>query len=622
MRSFPTAFSLETAFQSLNLTSNRFPIYPLYDTSPEINIDIMDIFGTILSAGQCINTLIDFGADIASAPAEIKKLKEEVECAKALLENIDELYKRWVRERGEDSELKLQSEILENAVIYFNALVKRIQRNFSGRNRRCYWMWSRSRVIKDVEAIKSNYPVFQLSIMLMNMKLARSMRRAFDDMQQNLATDQQRSQFQAAIDWLSSFKPGGVVQELEFRNELKGCLYSEPRWIFEKKAYKDWQSESSATSNWLWGVGPQGAGKSTIASFLAYQFRYGKSLSEDDPEVVQSEQPKYANPGVAIYYCSYTAQTEQSIDTIFLCLCRQLLTQLKVDAPSEAFRKSELVEQLRDPASRVTPSGTSKRNVTRLENSKSLLKELLDDFQQPYIIIDALDEYPHNKEELLNDLNDLSSTSLRIFVTSRLGGGGGIMSRRADGLLSNRLEISPTDDDISSYVSARLSRVASGSDSQFYTESAIVGSLKDPERRSEIGRRIVSAADRSFLLAKLQINTLGSCWRAEDLQKRLDEMPRTLEGVFDESMERITAQDDAKCQAMGKRALLWTIYARRPLTFQELSHILATYPHLAVILFPLQSTSIVVHLCKRSSKPPDAFYSSNQRLKRYRFTRQ
>jgi hypothetical protein len=293
--------------------------------------------------------------------------------------------------------------------------------------------------------------------------------------------------------------------------------------------------------------------------------------------VVQKERPRYSNPGVAIFYCSYAAQSEQNTGTIFLCLCRQLLTQLKNHEPSQAFKKAELVDQLREPASRNLSSEVNEE-VCRVDNSKSLLKELLYDFQGRYIIIDALDEYPDNEEELLNALNDLPSPSLRLFITSRVGGSG-MMNRRAGGLLSNRLEISPTDEDIRSYVYARLSRVADGSDDLFITESYIVETIRNLEKRREIGRQIVSAAARSFLLAQLQVNTLASCWTAEDLQKRLDEMPRTLEGVFDDAMKRIRAQDDAK-RIMGRRALLWTIYARRPLTVRELSHILATHPHI------------------------------------------
>ena len=47
--------------------------------------------------------------------------------------------------------------------------------------------------------------------------------------------------------------------------------------------------------------------------------------------------------------------------------------------------------------------------------------------------------------------------------------------------------------------------------------------------------------------------------------------------LFKDTKRRIRSEDERNARDLGRNTLLWAIYARRPLTVAELSHVLATY---------------------------------------------
>ena len=540
-----------------------------------VSMSGFEVFGALMEAGACVKALVHYGKAWYHAPEEIENLKEQIQLAIDVLQDVEQTYQEFTPKTQE--ELKLPNALI-NAITQFKGLVQKIKNKFSGRSRRIKWLALRSDINGDVEAIKEYYAIFQLSMQTMQMKLQQqqSTKEDVSKLQDTVDVNQRWSIFQDNIDWL--FEPGSVVQEPEFRNELQSCRYSEPRWILEQKGYEDWQSDSPNMSNWLWGLGRQGAGKSTIASFLAHELRYGKALTQKDSRL---EVPHYANPGVAIFYCSYSEQSKQDVDMMFRCISRQLLTQLRTVDPSKTLEKGELVNELRDRSIRQVEIANPNEEEFRPVDTKSLLIELLHEFARPYIIIDALNEYPGNVGELLDQLVQLSATSVRIFVTSRHGDGG-LMKDRAANLRANILHISPSDAEICSYVGPRLERIRDGKDNYLSARSALVERLQNDHKRQTIAQKIISSADGSFLLATLQINTLRDSRDDNELEERLNDIPSSLEGIIDDAISRIEKQNDRVSRFVGQKALLWVTCARRPLTVPELAQCLATYRYLGL----------------------------------------
>ena len=80
-----------------------------------------------------------------------------------------------------------------------------------------------------------------------------------------------------------------------------------------------------------------------------------------------------------------------------------------------------------------------------------------------------------------------------------------------------------------------------------------------------------------ILHASLQIETLGHCLSVREVRDALQQCPDRLEDMYAVTMKRIEAQPPAHV-SMAKRALLWVIFAVRPLDIEELVCALATDP--------------------------------------------
>ena len=156
------------------------------------------------------------------------------------------------------------------------------------------------------------------------------------------------------------------------------------------------------------------------------------------------------------------------------------------------------------------------------------------------------------------------------------------MESRAQEMKTTRLDGHPNYRGIRSYVDMRLAHIANAQRNQSSIRSALVKILKMDDEWERISQKVTSKTVGKllggFLLAELQINTL-KVYKDEELRGQLDDLAESLKDIFERSMERIEKLDPAAC-VTGKRALLWAIYAKRPLTLLELSEALATYRYL------------------------------------------
>lgn len=85
-----------------------------------------------------------------------------------------------------------------------------------------------------------------------------------------------------------------------------------------------------------------------------------------------------------------------------------------------------------------------------------------------------------------------------------------------------------------------------------------------------------------FLLARLHVESLGSAaaLSIKHVRKRLQSLPTTLNGTYDEAIQRIEAQEHEHRQ-IAMKTLAWVSYAFRPLKLRELQHALAIEPESA-----------------------------------------
>lgn len=100
---------------------------------------------------------------------------------------------------------------------------------------------------------------------------------------------------------------------------------------------------------------------------------------------------------------------------------------------------------------------------------------------------------------------------------------------------------------------------------------------RDPGLRGCIVDTIVSKANGMFLAAELHLASLASKNSLSKVRKSLETIPEDLDGVYDEAMLRIEAQNRDDLQ-LAESILSWITYAYRPLKLIELCHALAVEP--------------------------------------------
>jgi len=151
-----------------------------------------------------------------------------------------------------------------------------------------------------------------------------------------------------------------------------------------------------------------------------------------------------AGKGITVVglYCDFLAQQEQSTTNMLGAILKQLAGRGRIlEHIREAFQKNE--------------KGFSGRRL-RLPNLVEILKKTIMSLQRIFVCIDALDELaPKHRRELLGSLQEVVrvSPNMRILLTGRPHIDDEIVECFSKAV---KIPISPTQDDIRSYLEMRL----------------------------------------------------------------------------------------------------------------------------------------------------------------------
>ncbi|KAK6353879.1 hypothetical protein TWF730_008302 [Orbilia blumenaviensis] len=223
----------------------------------------------------------------------------------------------------------------------------------------------------------------------------------------------------------------------------------------------------------------------------------------------------------------------------------------------------ELYKKYNDKNNRV-PTRSS------IEDIVGALQTVSSEFERTFIVVDALDECPtslcggNSQEVLLSTLFQLQATSnVNLFATSRYLPE---ITTRFEGSMCTRLEIRAHDQDVLSFLDARITNS---------NEELLINN------REEVKIKISKAVDGMFLLAKLHFETVKSETTLKNIRKALQSLKtgqNAYDSAYEEAMTRITEQNP-KLKELAYRVLSWITRATRPLTISELRHALAVEPN-------------------------------------------
>lgn len=197
-------------------------------------------------------------------------------------------------------------------------------------------------------------------------------------------TTQQGDQFtRKVINWLSPPDPW-----INHASALRRHEKSTGSWLLDSSHYQNWKASGSGH---IWLHGKPGCGKTVLCS-----------------TVIEDLRPRYegaSNIGLGIFYFSFSDSQKQSYEDL---LC-SLVVQLGWKEPAQS-----MLFQLYDRPNRSLPHA---------EVLEGILISAIQQFDEVFLLLDALDECAEENEErrnLLEYLNRLAqSTNVKIFATSR-----------------------------------------------------------------------------------------------------------------------------------------------------------------------------------------------------------
>ena len=263
---------------------------------------------------------------------------------------------------------------------------------------------------------------------------------------QHILGAEQANQFRKIVDWLSPPDP--------WTNHASARQRHEPQtgaWLLQSDRYQRWKT---GDINHLWLYGTAGCGKTVLCS----------TVIED----VRVHCENATNSGYSVFYFSFSDNQKQSVED----LLRSLVVQLCCMEPG--------LSMLRQAYEKPN------RSVPRFEELEKILLSSFDNYDEVFLLLDALDECADDRETRQNVLECIErlsqrAPSLRIFASSReLRDVRETMKLIASEPLS--VATCSVDADISKWVSSQLSR-----DGRLCE--------LDPETKSLIGDTISQKAD-------------------------------------------------------------------------------------------------------------------------------
>ncbi|KAJ6541328.1 hypothetical protein B0H19DRAFT_866718, partial [Mycena capillaripes] len=298
-------------------------------------------------------------------------------------------------------------------------------------------------------------------------------------------------------------------------------------WLLAHPHFKAWKSGSGRT---LWCCGIPGAGKTVLACASKVVDHLNAKLDKK-------------RTAVACIYLNHKEARDQTPAMLLSGLWRQLVHSRDISPDAK-----ELYEKHKE-----------KRTQPSLDEVFPVLQQVITEFSQVYIVVDAVDEYPEMQRQiLLEHLRKMGST-VNLMITSR-------PHLTPDSSLTNlnTIEISANEGDLRRYVNAQI-QMSARLTKHVQTQVNL---------REEIHSKITRTVDGMFLLAKLHIESLSIKSTLKGVQEALKALPKTLNDSYDNVMKQIEDQNEEN-KHIAHLALTWVANAKRPLKVLEFQTALA-----------------------------------------------
>ncbi|KAI9714422.1 MAG: hypothetical protein M1820_000383 [Bogoriella megaspora] len=318
-------------------------------------------------------------------------------------------------------------------------------------------------------------------------------------------TEEQRRRRQI-LDWLCPIQMSQIHQSISDRAG-KGS----GQWFLSSDSFGDWKT---GLNNPLWCWGIPGAGKTVIASIIVNNLRQATSDSQK------------GKVGIAVVYLKYNDH-DQTPENLFGSVLQQLVQD-------SDFIPPQVISSFERHHGRNT--------TATFDEIVQMLQSTIEGFQETFFVIDGLDECVEEfRWELVEQLTKFLP-KLRLLITSRF--------------------LDAIDEELVDFV--RFEIRADPADIELYIEYQIKKNRnlrriiqRAPKLRADIKEGVVKTADSMFLLARLHVESLASAagLSVKHVRQKLQTLPTTLTGSYDNAMQRILDQELGYKQVALQHAL-------------------------------------------------------------------
>ncbi|KAL5325365.1 hypothetical protein ACEPPN_006490 [Leptodophora sp. 'Broadleaf-Isolate-01'] len=322
--------------------------------------------------------------------------------------------------------------------------------------------------------------------------------------------------------WLSSPDPSS-----NHNAACKARQATTGEWFLKSDEFEEWKM---TPRSFLWLYGIPGCGKSVLCSTAL--------------EAVKSQYKSSPTVAIAHFYFDFNDTEKQRHDKFTHSLVEQLAWQ---SAKALACLES-LYSRCRDGKQQPTQDAL-----------EAALQQMLDEFGETFLILDALDECKEREELLLllENFTSWGAGNLHVLATSRRERD---IEETLESLTTSEicLQSALVDNDIRTYLSERLQN-----DPKLNRWPANV--------RGEIKDTLMEGAQGMFRWVVCQLDVLRKCLKVDALRKALKSLPKTL----DETYDRILRSIDEDYSQDAFRILQWLVYSARPLRIEEMVEVIA-----------------------------------------------